>query len=346
MKPQVTLLAPLALVALGSIAADELRFDVESGTRVTKTFRDQTEWTLELIDIEVGGEPVSMDLPECTGTTKRWLELTDEYVETDDGRIDSLRRSFESLGSESVFEVEDMGTRRCACASELEGTTVLFRRDGDEFERSFDGAGADLELLRGLEADVDLLGFLPRQAVEPGDSWEVEAEDLARLIGAGGQLAFLPSEADEGDAEEIPTQYILANALFNLGEAASSFTGEGTATYAGRDDDGLARIEVELELKADVDRTRRFQTYLEHEMDDVVTDDLELGFAIELTGQGVVVWNPKAGRAESAELELDFSMTTRVAWREPSVRIDGEPALFAADIELGGTSTIALGVTE
>ena len=76
----------------------------------------------------------------------------------------------------------------------LAGHAVRFAREaGGEWEKSFaDDDDGDAAWLEDLEADMDLAALLDSEAVEPGDSWSLDAGAFSSILRAGGGIERQP----------------------------------------------------------------------------------------------------------------------------------------------------------
>jgi hypothetical protein len=137
-----------------------------------------------------------------------------------------------------------------------------------------------------------------------------------------------------------PYEILLAGALGSLHELfgpEAEVSGDVRGRYAGREDDTLARLELELELEATVDLGPRFPSCFEDASED--THGFEL--AAEVEGPLVLVWDLEARHLRSARFEGDVLLAGRVSFPVSTAR-GPEPVAFAGDYELSGTVEVEL----
>lgn len=82
-------------------------------------------------------------------------------------------------------------------------TAILIEKKGDKYEFSADGKPLDAAVAGKLSGEFNKAGgtpraedLLPGKPVKPGDTWKVEGEKLAKLLGgAGGQFVIDPEKS-------------------------------------------------------------------------------------------------------------------------------------------------------
>lgn len=303
MSPFPRVLVPAFLMAVAApVRKDELAFGVAPQTTLVRTLASTLSIELTSMALTLDGE----ELPaEALGEFDMRVERKEEYVVTDvfetvgGGRPLRWLRTFDQLGGNehtrfSSEEGEDQNEREFESA--LEGQRVLFTWDEDsaDFEAAFPaGTEGDTELLAGLDADMDLLRFLPQGAVDEGDSWQVEPAAFACILDPGGDLA-LESETDEAQDSADQDEQLRAN----LG-------GTIAATYRGtREQDGR-RLAV-IELVADTNTHAEDSGPMEDDPESHATNRVEAEFRL----RGELLWDLENGHAFALELsgENEFRM--------------------------------------
>ncbi len=327
--------------------ADELVFEPQEGASLTRTFREKTELTLESAVMTRDGEEDVADDLELEVTNEREVALIDEVQKIADGRILSLARTYETLdahtfesATEGGREPEPMESRG---SSELEGAKVLFEWDetDEEYAARYDedSEDHDEDFLEGLEAEVDLGGFLPEGEVSPGDSWEIEPEILAAILRPGGDLTH-GLDPIEGRGEQ---ELVILCFCFCLAECGEELEGEVALEYEGRretDDGELAVISFTVELTSErnvLDSMRTLAERMEVDMPELEEME-EVSVEIELEGKGELLWNVEAGRAHSLELEGELELSF-------STTIPRGPVEATMELQFVGTTEVTVEVT-
>lgn len=216
--------------------------------RVTRASQQTTEFAMERDGVPLerpggfgGGERAS-------ATTVVWLDTVRAH---EDGRPTEVERVFErvELASGEEGETED---------SELSGETASLNL-GEDGEVEAEAAGVDPERLAGQVLTLQLDALLPEESpVSPGESWELDAEDLRRALGVDVFEAMFPRpepdrdagrERGRGERGERPAflRRDSSQRLLRAGEW------EGTATLAEEtlERDGLRVAVIELEFEGE-----------------------------------------------------------------------------------------------
>lgn len=320
----------LAPIVFASRTADDLKFQVDKGTRLEKTFENNMSLELDSLSVKFGDEEISPDELGEIGLeikSERKFVFVDEYRETGPGRPNALVRTFETLtGTEKQTSSGDGETSEETSdeTSTLEGKSVLFQwsDEDDAFKKSYAGDGGDDELLEALVEDSDLRAFLPGKSVSDGDQWSVDAKVFNGLLEPGGDVA-LESE-DEDDDSEVDEQL------------DQNLSGDVRVTYKGsRDSDGVQVAVLFIEAKLE---THSEQTTSE---DEETTDEKYL-LALEVEGE--LLWATKLGRPLSFSLEgratvtVDQSSTMSFGGESFSMT---QKMTLSGDTSFKGTWTVA-----
>jgi len=176
---------------------------------------------------------------------------------------------------------------------------VVFSWDEDEeqYTAAFhEDSEGDEDLLEDLWGDADLLGFLPEDEVEEGDSWEPDVEAFKRLLSPGGDLVFLDDEG-ESSADEIDE------------EIDESLDGEIECELESIED-GIAIISVTMELEG----TGDIETDMEGDGEMIESGVQLREVTIESEYEGTLTWDLRAGHMVSFNLvgETEVSILEQV----------------------------------
>lgn len=313
----------LAAVTAAFVApADSLTFHVEPKSKLTKTFEFKAKLASENMSITIDGNDMHAGIagPEIEIVDNETIQVTDEYVTVEDGRPTKLVRKFVELGgdtSQSTKMPEESGMedqeKKGEKESPLDGKTVVFTWKDDAYTAAWpeDEKNGDDELLENLEGDMDMLGFLPTKGVSKGDTWDLEAKVFNRVTSPGGRLQLRAKLEDEDDEDE-PLQEELEK---NIG-------GEGKATYKGtREVDGVevGVIEITAELES-------------HATMNPPQGETTVEYAVTYTGE--ILWNVKAGRFHSLEIQGEMKLATNT---KRSIEFGEESHEMLQKIEFAGT---------
>lgn len=329
---KLLLLAPLALfVSAPRIALEAdvtLALEVETGTKLTKTFVSDLALELEelTIALSVDGEDHPLDSPEVEMSIAETetVTFTDEYLALEDGRTTKLRRRFDALtetsSRTSTGEEGESEETSEEGESELEGHTVdlTWDAEAETWGAAFaaEDEGGDEELLAELEHHADLVEFLPEGEVAIGAEWTVPAAAFLNLSNPSGELHLdTPSDKDEDD-DDLQDQ---------LDE---NIEGEITAKLVSVED-GLATIELKLELKTSGEVDQGTQ-----EVDESTSVEMERAVQLEFDLEGLLVWHVEEGRPVSFVIEgaLAFEST-----QKQSNDQDGTAVVFTQMQRFAGT---------
>jgi hypothetical protein len=308
-------LAALVLAVVPS--ADKLAFGAKEGTKLAKTFESHMEMEKRSMTISIGGNELPAELGEKATmemNEDKTVEVEDEYRKTGDDRPLLLARHYTTLkkktgsnmdmhmpGQEAKEETKEP-------ESKLEGKTVLFRWDAEKekYAREWVGAGADDELLAGVEEDMDLRRLLPSKSVSVGDTWTIDLKEFGEILGPGGKLGFDDKDDNDDEFEE-------------------HLKGEATCTYKGeREVDGkkLARI-------ATVCKASTFQ-----DKEEETGQKVHMTFELELEGE--FLWNVAGKHLESYEMSGDI--TSKLEMKQ-ELEMQGRKAELLVTIDLAGKMT-------
>lgn len=332
------------LAAAGSLGRDSLAPRHEQGSELTRTIEEDTTWGLDTLSLVMDDSPVEQGLPDVEGHVTRRIVLVDRLREVGEGRLRELARRFDELAAASDVQVDDGETSlelETESASELADQQVVFTWDeADEaYSCAYDeGSSGPPGLLEGLVLECDLAAFLPPREVEPGETWEVAPAALAQVLKPSGELALLPVHFTPGSLLTVPSGIIVATGFAGASGATGELAGEIRAEYAGTEEqDGVrvARVELELEVTTEADRSAHYRAALERAE---LPADAELSLELELDGTGVLLWDVERGRALSFELEGEIVLSAELAWEETLMN---ETVEMSGDIEVSGTTRLS-----
>lgn len=227
-------------------------------------------------------------LREREGERCVWLRRYDELRWENQGSM-----SMSGMGSEEGGEAWPWeGTFE----TPLEGRTLRLVVDGGELSAA--ELADDLlpiELPEGLAFELGWRGLLPERPVAPGETWEVDGEDLGALWTPGGELGWIVPE----------------EAARNLDPPFDEREHGGRLSVSCASADGDL---VRLELSGTLERTTVRPGDLSRVpvADGTATDTVEERWELE----GTLVWDTAAGRLAELVLEGPWSSETATV-RDP-----------------------------
>ncbi len=287
-----------------ALPADQVRFAVKEKTKLAKVFDDKTLLHSTSFSMTVDGNDVGEGMPEfkLTYEEKTHVEVSDEYGALKDGKPTKVTRSYDKLGGSTQQKLEgsedmgghDDGNEEKERSSELEGKTVVFKLndEGDGYKADFADGKGDADLLKRLEEDMDLRGFLPSGEVAADKSWEIDAKVFNSVLGSPGGDLKIKTKDDKDDDSALEQQF------------EDNAKGKGKGTYKGkREVDGhkyaVIALEAELKTEAKDDKTG------EGGHSGLKTISLE--FAVE----GELLWDVEEGHFHKCTLSSKVKMTMK-----------------------------------
>jgi len=354
MKKTLLLAAPLLLLpALQALrpSAGKLRFAPAAGTKLTRTFENKAEFSLDGFTLKMNGQdsPMKPEI-EMTMTQSQKVVVSDEFVKVGEGAPKVLRRKFDDLGSQMAVDskIEMMGQTQDQNhsgkgASELTGKTVVFTWDEEakSFKTAFDPAEDKAELLKGLREDMDLRVLLPKSEVKVGDEWDVEPSDLVGVISPGGELKIKPEEKAGAESPMGMGDMSGMSSMSDwLGEA---MTGKAKAKFTGmREVSGhsYAVISLEVKVKGSKDMTDGVKAAIEKQAQEGMTMETKsVDVEFEIQGQGELLWDMEANYAHSFEFSGPASFRMDIAM---NIEVQGQKMEIEQGMELSGTMALKL----
>ncbi len=345
MKHRLLLIPALLAPALLSLGSDETRIEFKPapGTTVQRSFVTKAEMTLDSMDMKVNGSaPPVVPGMNMTLTTEVKTVVEDEFLALKDGRVQRLERQFIELAQtmDMTMEMDMMGQTQSQdmntpASSELEGETVLFVLDetsGECKPRWPEGKEGKADLLKDLFEDMDLRAFLPKGAVKPDQRWTIEPSALVGLMAPGGNLKLVPEGVDAGQMAMMGPQGSLSDWF------GGSMTGTVSGTFEGlRQEDGLelAAIRIRFDVKNAVDMSEIMEQAMENLPEEAAGMEFEhMDLEIRYQGEGLLLWNVKAGIARSFESSGDFGMLMDMGM---SIDAGGMAMNMQMTMEMSGT---------
>ena len=177
-----------------------------------------------------------------------------------------------------------------------------------------DGSALEEEDVEGLLEDTDFRALLPHGEVSEGDEWEIDISKLQGILAPGGDTLLIPEEAGEDPDSSM------GMGSSDMGDLNDYFNedleGEFIAVFDGmqKTDDGeFAAIKFTFEVSNAIDITERVQESLEdgelpEGVGEMEIEHVDLEVAYE--GEGIMLWDLKAGHFHSYEASGDFEMLT------------------------------------
>lgn len=209
MKSTSTLLRPAALlVGVSTASAAALALSAKLGTDYApeRTFQvsfSQESSSESSSEAFLNGEPMERGGMGGERTSSGAFAFTtlDTVLEAKDGAPTKVSRLFEDVSASRTFQMRDE-PMEMEGESAFEGITLILTKKGDELEVGV-GEGdtaPEEERLEGHSMTLVLDRLLPDEAVEAGDEWSVEGEDLLAAMGHGLQEVLIdrPEPQDEG----------------------------------------------------------------------------------------------------------------------------------------------------
>lgn len=325
-----------ALVATGLVAATLAGSGAETIARKATESEERTRTfevssTLEMIDMVMlvdGEEMEGRGLRGGATTRTSTLVVSDAFETADGTRATKLVRTYESMTRETEREGGeerggpgggrrgDGGREPVELVSDLAGEDVVFVWDAEASEYVAElpeDSGLDEEVLEGLVADLELAEFLPTEAVDLEDEWEVPLDVLPLLVRPGGDVKLRPDvEPSEGEGGG-------RRGGFGRGARPDAdslgvepeFDGSIVATLvevAGEGDDRVATIALVIEVTSTLDMTDAIEDVTRETPNGEFTRiTLESVRTDEYDGTGELVWHLGKGCLVSLSIEADLT---------------------------------------
>lgn len=296
---RTTLAAAGGVLALGLtsflVPRDAVSFAPGAGTKLTKTFEGQAEFSLDSMRMLVNGEEQDLNMDqEPAGTGTYSLVVEDSFKALEDGRPTDLTRAFVEVSGSA--ESND-GDSNQGSLDELEGETVHFvwDKEASTYDVSFEDGEGEEDVLNVLVPDMDYRPMLPRGDVSDGDEWEIGGNDILKVLLPGADIRNAAASGVEVGGEAIPAKALELLDKFLEGSKA-------TCTYKGTSEVDGATL-AEIGIKGKIAGTSEFDPteFSDDEMD--FNADMTVNLTINLDFEGTLMWDVKGGHFKTFALE-------------------------------------------
>ena len=291
-----------------------LLFAPAPGTTLEKRFTSSAEFELVEMELTIDGLDLMQILFQGFQLRSEQTQdvlVSDRHILTWGGQPRALDRSFESLAqtleiSMSSDRFPDPATdwNQALTSSDLEYSTVEFRWDGEQFEKTFQSGGRrrDDRLLEGLTEDMDLRMLLPDEDVEVGDSWEFDLAALPDLISPGCYFSWGTDTDNTIDWFASTLNPALVGEL--RAELGGLLRGEASVLYASEDED-LCVLEFAVDAQAcsqaeDLERLAERIVGSADSPSSILIESLHLDLDVHATG--TANWDSARGHVRDAQL--------------------------------------------
>jgi hypothetical protein len=343
-------LAALPFLQSSKPAADSLRFAPGEDTTVSMEFNNSMEFFLEDFSMEMMGQDMSELMGDVEASVNMTIEVdfTDTYSKTADGRPLAFTRVFGEGAINGEFTGAAQGdseTNSFELIDGMDGQTVMFKWDSEEdtYIKSYpEDEEGDEELLEGLAGRVDLAFMLPSGEVSVDDEWKIDATKLSEILVPGGDLNYDTPDGDRdrssGNEDGIDDEMVDA--------MRSLFAGDVTGTYKGLNEEGLAEIVVKLDISGDKNMADLIMSAIEKMAEssgeDVdpsqIPDFSDFTVDMALEGEGVLLWDPRAGHVVSFSMTAETEMSLSIGMSmEPQPGMNME---MTGQVSMGGSAEL------
>jgi len=328
------LLPFLPLLLATTSVGDAPSFAPEAGAAVQKTWTVENRLRSDEMFLGKLGEVMPLNAL-MTFDSVTSLIFVDDYQAVAQEHPAKLRRTITKAQRDVdvAFGIDgNMQPQKLAEKSDLEKTSVVYTRAGDEYGKHYDAREADELLLADLWEDADFRAFLPQEPVEKGAQWSLDPSLIIHAITPLGELRF------EGDRkDDLMTKRMLSTGIG--GNLHVIFGGElqgGTLTahFDGvRSEEGsrfavIRLVAKDIGIKYDhTERANEQRTKMELATE---TKYESATVAYSLEGLGSLLWDLEAGRFHSFDFDGAQSILNRVVSdlrgdkRENVMNIKGE----------------------
>ncbi len=323
------------VVGLAAVA-DELTFHPGKDAKTQKELRMEAEFKVEEASFTVNGEPMPGEVLDQVMAQEILLSLaidaTETFLATKDGKPTDLLRSYEKIKMSAEIGDE---TQQSDTPSELEGKSVRFtwNEKTKTFDKAFHESKGDEGELESLIDDMEVRALLPDKKVSEGDTWTIDATALESLFFPGGAISGQQDSGEGPDLDEM-----VESVGQQIQEALKDF--RVTCTYKGTRDEGGARVGViafVYDGKADIDLVPMLEKLAESVGGEGVPEmDFTASAAMELEGEGLLLWDLAAGVMHSYEMKskVGFDLNVQVHADQ-----DGQQIEVSLAGSLGGNVT-------
>jgi hypothetical protein len=341
------------LLALALPGGDAIAFAPATGHSVTRTWKTNTQMSLDDMEMSMNGQPMPMEIEmEMDMGMDLTVEVTDEFVSLMDGRPGSLTRSFDVIGSSGSFALEaEMipgggDEKSIEASSELEGKSVVFtwnEEDGD-YDVAYHESEGDEELLEGLEEDMDLRALLPEGEVAEGDTWEIDVKSLTNVLAPGGDMALVP-ELDDEEMMGMPGMENMGRGMNDM--LGDLLEGDASGTFNGfQEVDGVrvAVIAIAISIESSNDMTDKVMEAMEEMPEEIGEFSIDyMDVEIEIEGEGTLYWDVEAGHAHSYEMQGSMGFITDMGM---NVAMGDQEMEIEQTFEMSGTFENSMSIAQ
>lgn len=265
-------LPSLSLLVLFAFAGpQELAHRLAKDGKSTRTVERSLDLRSTRISVGLGAvSDGGTEGPKLRFVDKDRFTVSDTHVEVSKNTSMRFTREFASItgtllqGFEAPEGFEDQSDEETLeKRSALERRTVQFDRDGQDWKASWpkDQEG-DPQLLKGLRADLDFAGLLPRKGQGHDESWTIDSDTVRSILMPGGVPLCDPKD-ESPNVKLRPIwlaidRHLVGEAKAVLREprqvggqtyAVLGFEGKASAKGAALED-GTLTLEIEFEGEA------------------------------------------------------------------------------------------------
>lgn len=254
--------------SLGALILSGQSLSTDYGRQRTLRIEAETAVGLETTSFEmlVDGEPVDRPFGGGGVEEQRHVVLLDGYEESADGEPTRVRRTFETVESESRASFGE-NERTQSSQGPLAGVVLRLTRDedGDVEAEVVEGDEPDAALLEGQVLTLCLDALLPAGEVEEDESWDLDADTVRRALALALDPKLFPPPAENAPVEAGERRGGGRGGFGGRG-GGSAFRllqdaeWEGTATLEATDEDhegeACSAIAIEIEASGDMPEPR------------------------------------------------------------------------------------------
>ncbi len=194
------MIRPVLLLAV--VAGSSVTLATDYGAKRVLRIESSNRFQMETVEFEFIRNGERMDSPFGGGgsssESSRRVVVIERLLESEDGRPKVIEREFETVEGSSTrsFGDQEMETEyECP----LDGVTLRLTDDeGDVEVEVIVGDSPDDELLEGHRLELASDALFPEGEIEVGETWDLEAEDIRRLLGLDVMSALFQRPSREG----------------------------------------------------------------------------------------------------------------------------------------------------
>ncbi len=198
--PAFRSLASIGVLTLVSASAPlEAPLATDYTQRASVAFRIEQSLELETVEqvTEIDGEAREGPAGGGDSSFSATLAWTDAWLSDEEGRLTSVRRTFDEVSGQSTIAFLEQANER-TLESPFEEAVVLLELEDDEVRAEVEEGDAEEDQAEQLRLELLLDGLLP---LEAGESWTVEGDDFLSALGLDVFPILLPAPEPEVEAE-------------------------------------------------------------------------------------------------------------------------------------------------